>query len=135
MTLSASSGSFSLNVREVTPQEAFAALEAEKNAMLVDVRTSGEWQETGSADLSSVDKKPVTLSWRTHPGMVLNPQFESQLMQQIEDRSTPMYFMCRSGGRSLDAATAMTKLGYKNCFNISGGFTNWLASQLPRGSV
>ena len=39
-------------------------------AVLVDVRTAGEWEETGVADLSASAKKPITLSWRTQPGML-----------------------------------------------------------------
>lgn len=135
MTLSASSNSFSQTIGEVTTQEAWSALEVQQNATLVDVRTAGEWQETGIADLSSLNKKPITLSWRTQPGMALNPQFEAQLLAAIPDRATPIYFVCRSGGRSADAARAMAQLGYTHCFNVLGGFTNWLAAELPRSNA
>ena len=135
MTLSASSNPFSQTIGEVTTQEAWSALEVEQNALLVDVRTAGEWQETGVADLSSFNKKPIMLSWRTQPGMALNTQFEAQLMQAIPNRNVPVYFVCRSGGRSADAARAMAQLGYTHCFNVAGGFTNWLAAELPRGNA
>ena len=135
MTLSASSNPFPQTIGEVTTQEAWSALETQENARLVDVRTEGEWQESGVPDLSSFNKKPITLSWRTQPGMVLNPQFEAQLLAAIPERTTPVYFLCRSGGRSSDAARAMAQLGYTQCFNVKGGFTNWLAAELPRGNA
>jgi len=130
MTISASNISFPQTIWEVSVQQAFAALEKNTDAVLVDVRTDAEWQ-VGVPDLSSANKKPMTLSWRTQPAMVLNTQFESQLMQQLPNHNTPIYFLCRSGGRSNDAANAMAKLGYLNCNNILGGFISWVETDLP----
>ena len=135
MTLSASKNPFPKIIREVTTQETWSTLEAQPSAMLVDVRTAGEWEEVGVPDISAFNKKAVTLSWRTQPNMVLNTQFETELQKAIPDRTTPLYFLCRSGGRSADAAAAMAQLGYENCFNIIGGFTNWLAAELPRSKA
>lgn len=130
MTISASDISFPQTIWEVSTQQAFELLEKNHDAVLVDVRTDAEWQ-VGVPDLSQMQKKPVALSWRTQPGMVLNAQFESELMQNIADRDTPIYFLCRSGGRSADAANAMAKLGYTHCHNIVGGFINWVEAGLP----
>ncbi len=130
MTISASNISFPQTIWEVSTQQALQALTENKDAVLVDVRTDAEWQ-VGVPDLSATHKKAITLSWRTQPNMVLNTQFESQLMQQIPDRNTPIYFLCRSGGRSGDAANAMAQLGYLNCNNILGGFISWVETNLP----
>ena len=130
MTISASNISFPQTIWEVSAQQALEALEKDKDAVLVDVRTEAEWQ-VGVPDLSAANKKPITLSWRTQPGMVLNTQFESKLIGQISDHNRPIYFLCRSGGRSNDAANAMAKLGYTHCTNIVGGFISWIETGLP----
>ena len=134
MTLSASSHPFPQAIGEVTAQGAWSALAVRKKAQLVDVRTQAEW-EAGVPDLSALNRNIIRLSWRTQPGMALNPEFETQLMQQLPDRDTPVYFLCRSGGRSADAARAMAQHGYTHCFNIAGGFTSWLATELPRSNA
>ncbi|MEL0293579.1 MAG: hypothetical protein VXA66_07900 [Alphaproteobacteria bacterium] len=43
-------------MKEVTPQEAFAALSADETAILVDCRSRAEWIYTGTPDLSSIGK-------------------------------------------------------------------------------
>lgn len=133
--LSASSNSFSQTVRETTPQEAWDALTAQEKAQLIDVRTASEWQQVGVPDLSSFNKKAIALSWRTLPGMMLNTQFEAQVMEAIPDRATPLYFLCRVGGRSSDAAQAMARMGYTHCCNVAGGFEQWQQMELPWSRV
>ncbi len=130
MTISASNISFPQTIWEISAQQALEALKENGDAVLVDVRTDAEWQ-VGVPDVSSAKKTPVTLSWRTQPNMVLNTQFEAELMQKISDRNTPIYFLCRSGGRSNDAANAMAQLGYTHCSNIVGGFISWIEAGLP----
>lgn len=130
MTISASNISFPQTIWEVSAQQAFEAMEKNSDAVLVDVRTDAEWQ-VGVPEIEQAKNKPMLLSWRTQPGMVLNAQFESELMQKIADRNTPIYFLCRSGGRSGEAANAMAKLGYTHCTNILGGFIAWVEAGLP----
>ena len=44
-------------------------------------------------------------------------------------------FICRSGGRSRMAAIEMTSHGFKNCFNVSGGFEGDHNAEGHRGTV
>jgi rhodanese-related sulfurtransferase len=37
-------------------------------------------------------------------------------------KDKPVYLHCRSGQRSYNAALALQNLGYKDVYNISGGF-------------
>ena len=48
----------------------------------------------------------------------------SQLRDRVEEipRDKPVYLHCRSGQRSYNAVLALQNLGYKNVWNISGGF-------------
>ncbi|MDE3061065.1 MAG: rhodanese-like domain-containing protein [Pseudomonadota bacterium] len=104
----------------VTPMEAFAGLA--EGGVLVDVRTPPEWQQ-GVPDLAKTQGRLVMLSWKLLPEYMVNPDFAQQFAAEKGiGKDTPLYFMCKGGGRSLEASTAMAKLGYRRCFNILGGF-------------
>lgn len=129
---------------DVTPDQAWAMLEEEPDAAIVDVRSEAEWAFVGIPDLSSLGKKPLLISWMQYPGMVRNDRFESDLDAQGLLKDKPILFLCRSGQRSRSAAIAMTALGYSACYNVASGFegdpdaarqrgklNGWKASQLP----
>lgn len=128
---------------EVTPKQAWDFL-SQEGGILVDVRTLPEWQSTGIPSLIGTPAKVLTLSWKTYPAMGLNPSFVQQCAAEIPDSHTPVFFLCKTGGRSLDAAIAMTSQGFRCCFNIADGFegsqnatgqrgcvNGWKAEQLP----
>ena len=60
--------------------------------------------------------------------MELNKDFADQV-GNIADKNAKLFFLCKVGGRSTDAAIRMTEKGYKNCYNISGGFEGFQHSQ------
>ena len=43
----------------------------------------------------------------------------------------PIVVQCQSGGRSAIAASLLTRLGFENVSNLSGGITAWAAAGLP----
>lgn len=109
---------------------------AHHGGALVDVRTQPEWQFVGLPDLSGTPARLVTVSWKTYPGFSLNPQFGELLAREEGiDTDTPLFFICRSGGRSLDAAVAMKQAGYRYCFNVAGGFEGEPDAHGRRGVV
>lgn len=102
---------------------------------LVDVRTPQEW-ERGVPDLSMLHNKNtlLQLSWRTLPAMEINPAFGKDFSARAAERETPLLFLCKAGGRSFEAACAMSAIGYTQCYNIIGGFEDeagWKATPLP----
>ena len=101
---------------EVLPSEAFALLTSHPGCTLIDVRTEAEWEWVGRVPDS------VLVQWNIWPGGQSNPQFMTQLQEAVPDLSAPILFLCRSGARSLNAATAATRAGYTHCFNILNGF-------------
>lgn len=105
----------------VTPQQAYECL-VNGEGVIVDVRTLPEWQFTGVPDLRAQGIQTHLISVKTYPHFQTNPDFVSQVAAVIPDKATPIFFICRSGGRSADAAAMMTQAGYATCFNISGGF-------------
>lgn len=97
------------------PDEALAVLQEAPGAKLVDVRSR--------AELDWVGRIPgaVEIEWQSYPGMRYNPDFVNYLSSQVDKESVVM-FICRSGGRSHQAAATATELGYTNCYNVLEGF-------------
>lgn len=119
---------------EILPEEAFAYLQ-QNGGMLVDVRTIPEWYFVGKADLSGCKGALVEISWKVYPEMDNNPNFASLLAETGATHDTPLFFICRSGGRSAAAATAMADLGYRYCFNVYKGFEGDENAAMHRGHV
>ena len=104
---------------DLTPQEAWAKLD--QGAILVDVRTEGEWAHIGIPDTKATENDPLFIQW-TFPGGIPNPDFINDLNQQApEDRATELVFLCRSGQRSIAAAIAATQAGFTS-YNVLEGF-------------
>ncbi|AXS81031.1 rhodanese-like domain-containing protein [Dechloromonas sp. HYN0024] len=100
---------------ELTPQEASDILHLAPGARIVDVRTRAEWDWVGRV------AGAVEIEWNQYPGGVRNPNFVAELKRQIDPEALVM-FLCRSGVRSVGAATAATEAGYNSCYNILEGF-------------
>ena len=100
---------------ELSPQEAFAILQQDSNAVLVDVRSQ--------AELDLVGRVPIALhiEWAFYPGMIANADFATQLQSQINQNQT-IIFMCRTGGRSHNAALVAQQLGFSQAYNMLEGF-------------
>lgn len=118
---------------DVAPSDAWADLDREHGAQLVDVRTRPEWAFVGVPDLSSVGKKVILLPWQDYPAMQVNPNFIAELERAVPDKSAPVYFLCRSGVRSRAAAIAATEAGYQRCYNVADGFEGALDRERRRG--
>ncbi|MBT2535065.1 MULTISPECIES: rhodanese-like domain-containing protein [unclassified Arthrobacter] len=104
---------------DLSPQDAWAKLE--QGAVLVDVRTEGEWAHIGIPDTKATENDPLFIQW-TFPGGIPNPEFINQLKQQApEDTGVELVFLCRSGARSVAAAIAATQAGF-TAYNVLEGF-------------
>jgi len=99
----------------LTPVEAYDVLNETQKAVLVDVRTE--------AELALVGKVPdaVNIEWAFYPGMVANENFPATLGEQV-DQDAVVIFMCRTGGRSHNAATVAKQLGFAHAYNMLEGF-------------
>ena len=106
----------------VEPLEAYAALQADADAVLVDVRTSAEWSYVGLPDLSQIGKRVIPLEWQRFPDGSLNTGFVEQLREAGIAEGAPIYFLCRSGVRSAAAAGVATAAGLGPAYNVSDGF-------------
>ena len=107
---------------DVTPKTAWDILKTKDDSYLVDCRTTAEWNFVGVPDLSQLNKEAALLEWTRFPDGSPNPDFVNQVEQTIPDRDATILFLCRSGQRSIGAASTMTEAGYPNCYNVLEGF-------------
>lgn len=99
----------------LTPLEVYDVLSKTQHAVLVDVRTKAE------LDLVGQVPKALHVEWAYYPGMVANPDFPAQLEMQV-DKESLVIFMCRTGGRSHQAAALAASLGFTEAYNMLEGF-------------
>lgn len=128
-----------LDVDDVDVTEVWARLQSEPDAVLIDVRSKAEWTFVGLSDLSAIGKQPVLVEWKNFSDGEVNPAFTEELSSKLASigatTETNLYFMCRSGSRSLDAGKAMAAVGYRACHNVADGFEGPVDGQGHRGTV
>ncbi|RDI97387.1 molybdopterin-synthase adenylyltransferase MoeB [Dyella solisilvae] len=100
-------------IPELSPAEALAR--QSRGALLIDVREDGE-RASGSP-----------------PGALgLSRGFLELRIEQLEaDRERDILTLCGGGQRSLLAAEALERLGYRHVSSVAGGFNRWKAEGLP----
>lgn len=89
--------------------EEFAQKINDHGVILLDVRTPAEFAEAHLANAVNID--------------VLSEYFTADIAGLDKNAEYAIY--CRSGKRSVDAATAMEDLGYKTS-NLTGGVISWI---------
>ncbi len=115
-------------VTNLKPHQAWSKVERGE-AVLVDVRTPAEWQQTGVPR----EAKRVTLN---------DPRgaagFVAGVMKAVRgDNRVPVAVICRSGNRSARAAAILDKAGFKTVYNVTEGVvgksaeSGWAARGLP----
>ena len=122
-------------VENVAPAQAWEALRSVANTRLVDVRTDAEWNFVGVPDLAAAGKETVLIPWQVYPTMQRNSEFADNLSQTGLTADHTIYFICRSGVRSLAAAIAAQDAGFPQVFNVADGFEGPPDDQGHRGSV
>eukprot|EP00002_Diphylleia_rotans_P032062 TRINITY_DN6702_c0_g1_i2.p1 TRINITY_DN6702_c0_g1~~TRINITY_DN6702_c0_g1_i2.p1 ORF type:complete len:147 (+),score=33.22 TRINITY_DN6702_c0_g1_i2:72-512(+) len=116
----------SSEIPSMTSAEAWTFLREQPDSQLVDVRTHEEHYFVGAPDLSPLGKdaflNPVKTFDIKSRKWANEPAFVSHIKARFPDPNTPIFFICRSGARSLEAARIMSGEGYTACKNISDGF-------------
>ena len=131
-------------VENVPPRQVWDALLSDAKARLVDVRTDAEWTYVGMPDLAEAGQPPVLIPWQVFPAMQVNGDFVDNMRQAGLTPDNALYFLCRSGVRSLAAAKAAQAAGFAQAYNIADGFegppdeeghrgrvSGWKAEELP----
>ncbi|MDW8467882.1 MAG: rhodanese-like domain-containing protein [Burkholderiales bacterium] len=109
----------------LSPAEAYALMRA--GAVLVDVRTKPELEFVGSIPGA------VCIEWNFYP-QGRNPRFLEELSEKVP-KDRPVMFLCRSGGRSHQAAIAATQAGWREAYNVLEGFEGDKDGEGHRGTL
>jgi rhodanese-related sulfurtransferase len=64
----------------------------------------------------------LLIEWQIYPAMQRNAGFEDALREAGLTARHKIYFICRSGVRSMAAAEAARAAGYSNVYNVADGF-------------
>ena len=128
-----------VEIIDVDVVDTWRALEGTPDAQLIDVRTRAEWAFVGYPNLERIGKSVIFIEWQSFPDKVMNSEFVPQLVAQLEARGVglggSLYFLCRTGFRSLAAAREMKSLGYHSSFNVAKGFEGALSDDKKRGTI
>jgi rhodanese-related sulfurtransferase len=100
--------------KNVTAQEAKTMID-KGDIVVVDVRTPQEWNAGH-------------LKGAIHAN-VNDPGFQSTIEKIGKDKKVLVY--CAAGGRSATASGKMTSWGWKNVWNMTGGYSSWSSAGLP----
>ena len=101
--------------------EAWTMLSSDPRSVLVDVRTTAEWNFVGIPDLRGLPNDLRTVEWTSFPTGAANPRFIEQVTTGL-DPDRPILLLCRSGARSQAGAEALRANGFGNVHNIAPGF-------------
>lgn len=116
-------------IKSLHPKKAWSALSSDPSAVLLDVRDRIEYAFVGHP------KGAVNVPWKEAPDWKANPLFVDEVRQRVPGHDTPVFLLCRSGQRSLDAAKALLAEGYQDLTNIEEGFEGPLDANKHRSTL
>lgn len=94
----------------LTQEDWVSQLEADTNAVILDVRTEDEWNEGFIENAINID--------------IYKGQGFIYAVEEL-DKSKNYYVYCKAGGRSQQACDIMNQLGIENTYNLVGGMLQW----------
>jgi rhodanese-related sulfurtransferase len=96
-------------VKNISAEEAYQLIKSNKNTIVVDVRTSGEFK---SGHIPGAKSIPV--------GAI-----NSRIGELEKYKSEPVLVHCASGGRSPAAVRVLIKNNFSNIYHMNRGLTGW----------
>ncbi len=117
-------------LRELTPPQAWQMLQANPDAVLLDVRSSMEYQYVGHPPGA------VHVPLMEPPAWQADPDFAEQVRERlgVTAENRPVLALCRSGKRSEAAARVLLASGFREVYNIVEGFEGDLDEYHHRNS-
>jgi len=117
-------------MKHLTPKEAYAFLNENPEALLIDVRSEIEYLFVGHP------KGAIHVSWNDDPDWEVNPHFVGEI-KKLAGHGTdrPIVLICRSGNRSVSAGEALVEAGFQNIYNVLYGFEGELDENHHRGTI
>ena len=117
-------------MRHLSPRDAWALVQAQPDALFVDVRMEIESLYVGRPP--GVENIP----WYEYPDLTANPAaFAAAVEREAGSKTRTVVLICRSGKRTLDAGQALERAGFTDVVNTLHGFEGELDDRFHRSSV
>lgn len=94
---------------KVLSQDEFKKGISKKDIQLVDVRTPDEYKNGHIDHAKNID--------------YMNDNFKNEIKKL--DKTKPVYVYCQAGGRSAKAASLFIEAGFKEVYDLKGGYESW----------
>jgi rhodanese-related sulfurtransferase len=107
-------GQASKNIKMTEATDFAKKINTIQNPQILDVRTPEEFTEGHIKDAANVN-------W-------LGERFVSDA--EKFDKTKPIFVYCKSGNRSMKATEKLQQLGFKNIYELEGGFMKWRDANL-----
>ncbi|MDD3884143.1 MAG: rhodanese-like domain-containing protein [Gallionella sp.] len=114
-------------MQHLTPKESFDFLQANPEAVFIDVRSEMEYMFVGHP------RGSIHIPWVDGPDWEINPMFIAHV-RKAASVNRPVVLICRSGRRSADAGEALEQAGLKDVYNVAHGFEGDLDDAHHRNS-
>ncbi|WP_339921125.1 rhodanese-like domain-containing protein [uncultured Flavobacterium sp.] len=107
-------GQAAKNIKTIEAKDFAETMNTTQNPQILDVRTPEEFTEGHIKNAENVN-------W-------LGDRFIADA--EKFDKTKPVFVYCKSGGRSKKASEKLKELGFKNIYELEGGFMKWSAEGL-----
>jgi len=91
----------------------------DNSSIIIDVRTPEEFSKGHL-------RNALNINW-------FDDNFEDQV--EILSRDRPVFIYCLSGGRSAKALDKISKMGFKNSYELDGGILEWRKNNYPESKI
>jgi rhodanese-related sulfurtransferase len=102
-------------VREVTVDDVRMRQARGERVRLIDVREDDEWRAGHVVGAEHIGKGVI----------------ERDIVHKVPDKNEELILYCGGGYRSVLAADALQKMGYRRVVSLAGGWKGWLAKGYP----
>ena len=117
-------------MQHLLPKDAWALLQANEDARLIDIRMEIESMYVGRPPGA------INVPWYEYPDFTPDAQsFCQTVLAEVHDKTHPVLLLCRSGQRTLDAGQALEAEGFTHVINILHGFEGDLNDKFHRSSL
>jgi rhodanese-related sulfurtransferase len=116
-------------MKHLSPRAAWEEIQRTPEALFLDVRMEIESLYVG--------RPPgvVNVAWYEYPDLMPNPsRFVEAVTREAGRKDRPLYLICRSGKRTVDAGNALDQAGFTDVTNVLEGFEGDLDEKFHRST-
>ena len=126
-----------VKVETVSPRQAWEMIQREPKSLFIDVRSHMEFLFIGHPTGA------IHIPWIDEPDWTVNPHFVRDIRQLLlgglahdgSGGNVPIFLICRSGKRSLEAGQLLIQEGFTKVYNVAEGFEGELDEHHHRSTL